>query len=149
MSIESVYDAIDAQLMTFGIAGGGAFPGAIIVMNETYEPVAGAPYIAATMAAYTRRALTLGTDRAITGGGYLAEHRGIYRVEAVIPQDAGRPLATTFQTQILRLFPRGTTLIGSDGAQVNFDAPAPLPLIGQSGWYRAPVQFPWYYFEAS
>lgn len=149
MSVESVYDSIDAQFLTFGTGAGGTFPGDMVVMNETYAPKAGIPYVLGTMAAYTRRALTLGTDKTILGGGYLAEHRGIYRMEAVVPQDAGRPIATQFQTQLLRLFPRGTTLIGSDGAQVNFDAPASLPIIGEDSWYRAPVQCPWYYFEAS
>jgi hypothetical protein len=149
MSVESVYDAIETQFLTFGTGGGGTFPGSMVVINETYVPTAGIPYIVGTMAAYTRRALTLGTDKMILSGGYLAEHQGLYRMEAVVPQDAGRPIATQFQTQLLRLFPRGMTLIGSDGAQVNFDAPAALPIIGQEGWYRAPIQCPWYYFEAS
>lgn len=145
MSVESIYDAIDTQFMTF------TGPGLdLISMNVTYTPVEGIPYIIGTMAAYTRRAITLGVDKTILAdGGYTAEHRGTFRVEIVIPQNAGRPLATQLQTKVLSLFPRGTTLIGSDGAQVNFDAPTPLPIIGQQAWYRAPVSFPWWYFEAS
>lgn len=149
MSIESVYDAIDAQLETFGTAGGGTFKGTVALMNVTVVPVAGVPYVVSQMIAYVRKALTLGRDKTFAPGGYLAEHRGIYQVEAVIPQDSGRPLATQLQTRLLALFPRGTTLTGSDGQQVNFDAPTPMPLITQEGWVRAPCQFPWYSFEAS
>lgn len=144
MSPGSIYDAIDAKMLTFSL------PGATIgLLNVEVVPTAGVPYVVCSMPAYVRRSLTLGTDASFVPSGYLAEHRGTFRVEVVIPQGMGRPLATNLQGQLLRLFPRGTTLIGSDGAIVNFDAPTPLPLITQEAWLRAPVNCPWWSFEAS
>ena len=145
MSINAIYEAVDAQLLTFS----GSFPGQIGTMNVTIVPKGGIPYLVATMAAYTRRALTLGTDKTIAGGGYLAEHRGTYRIEAVVPQDSGLIAATRLQTHLLSLFKRGTTLTSSAGDHVNFDAPTPLPIVGNEGWYRAPVNCPWWVYEAS
>jgi len=144
MSVDAICTAIDTQLET--IAG---FPGDVVLMNVTYAPIAGKPYLMATMAAYVRRALTLGRDKTFAPGGYLAEHRGTYRVDCVVPQDAGRTIATRLQGQVLSLFRRGTTLTSSDGDLVVFDAGTPMPLVGEEGWYRAPVDCPWYVFEAS
>lgn len=145
MSVDAIYDAIDARLETMS----GTFPGDIAIMNVTYLPIAGKPYVVATMAAYTRRAITLGRDKSFAPGGYTAEHRGIYRVDCVVPQDAGRTIATRLQDEVLSLFPRGTTLISSDGDAVNFDAPTPLPIATKEAWFWAPVNCPWWVFEAS
>lgn len=152
-SVSAIYDAIDTQLELIKSAPF-KFPGDVALMNITYVPTTGHPYVLATMSAYTRTPLTLGQDSTIRGG-YMAQHKGIYKVDCVVPQDAGRTIATRLQDQVLRLFPRGTTLIGSNGEQINFDAATPMPITGQGdvqaldAWLWASVNCPWYSFEAS
>lgn len=150
--IEDVYNALDAQIELIRGAPTN-FPGDVVLMNITYVPTTGHPYVIATMAAYVRRAITLGPDSTVRGG-YMAEHKGTYRIDAVVPQDAGRTIATRLQDEVLALFPRGTTLIGSGGEQVIIDAPTPLPLSGQAGtnldaWLWASVNVPWFAYEAA
>ncbi len=144
MSLSAMYDALDGLFTTIAFN-----PSRVIPPNVTYQPTANLPYLIASYASYVRRPLTLGRDKHLGAGGYLAEHRGVYRIEVVWPQDAGRPGATLLQGQVLSLFQRGTTLTDSDGDQVVIDAPTALPLITQDAWLRGPVNCPWYCFEAS
>jgi hypothetical protein len=145
MSQASIFAAIDTQLATL------SFPSAnIAFLNVTYRPQANIPYVTSTMAAITRTAMTLGVDRTILpNGGYMAEWKGIYAVTAVWPEDAGLDGCSQMVGNILSLFPRGTTLISSDGLHVVFDAPSPMPIRVESAWARGPVHCPWFCFEAS
>jgi hypothetical protein len=140
-------EAIDAQLATI------AFPVArIAFMNVTYQPQADTPYLRSSMASRTRKALTLGVDQSlIPHGGYMARWDGVYQVDAVWPENAGQDGCGEMQSQILRLFPRGTTLVSSDGLNIVFEVPEPLPIRPDpgGGWVRGPVRCPWFCFEAS
>lgn len=139
--------AIDAQLGTL------AFPAArIAFLNVTYQPQAGVPYLRASMVSRTRKALTLGVDQSLrANGGYIARWDGVYEVAATWPEDAGTDGCAEMQSQILRLFPQGTTLISSDSLQIVFEAPIALPIVPDpgGGWVRGPVRCPWYCFEAT
>jgi hypothetical protein len=145
--LRDIASAIDARLATI------SFPtDRIAFLNVTYQPTAGKPYLRATMVSQTRKPLTLGTDKTILPhGGYIARWDGVYEVTATWPEDAGRDGCTEMQDQILRLFPRATTLIGSTGLHIVFEAPDPLPVVPDAGggWVRGPVRCPWFCFEAT
>lgn len=137
--------AIDAQIATL------AFPATrIAFLNVSYQPQAGTPYIRAQMVSRVRRAITLGVDKSLLPrGGYLARWDGVLELAAVWPEGAGSDGCAEMQAQILRLFPRGTTLASSDGLQIVFETPEPLPIRPDSGWVRGPVRCPWFCFEAT
>jgi Bacteriophage related domain of unknown function len=145
LSQASIFAAIDVQLATL------SFPAAnIAFLNVTYKPQTNVPYVTSTMAALSRPAITLGRDKRISGGGgYMAEWKGIYAVTAVWPEDGGIDGCSQMMDNILSLFRRGTTLISSDGLQVVFDTPEPMPIRVQNAWARGPVHCPWYCFEAT
>ena len=146
-TIRAIVAAIDAQLGTI------QFPASrIAFVNVAYSPQAGVPYLRSAMASQVRKALTLGTDAAVMGaGGYIARWDGVYQVDAVWPEAAGADGCVEMQDQILRLFPRGTTLIGSTGIRIVFETPEPLPVRPDmgGGWLRGPVRCPWFCFEAT
>ncbi len=139
--------AIEAQLATI------PFPAArIAFLNVTYQPQADTPYLRAQMASLTRKALTLGVDKSLVAhGGYMARWDGVYEVAAVWPEGAGSDGCAEMQSQILRLFPRGTTLESSDGLAIVFEVPEPMPIRpdGGGGWVRGVVRCPWFCFEAT
>ncbi|MDE2096243.1 MAG: hypothetical protein KGL39_03290 [Patescibacteria group bacterium] len=141
MSIATILSAIHTQLATV------TFPAAQIdFSNATFVPVAGVPYLRGSMAAQKFTALTLGTDRTVGvgNGGYMGRWDGLYHVDAVWPEDAGSDGCYSMQGQLLNLFPRGLTLITSDGVRVVFDAPTALPVRPDNAWVRGSCQFPWW-----
>lgn len=137
--------AIDTQLAAI------KFPAArIAFLNVTYQPQAGTPYLKSQMVSQVRKALTLGVDKTLRAdGGYMARWDGVYEVAAVWPEGAGADGCAEMQTQILRLFPRGTTLESMDGLFVVFETPTPMIIRPDNGWVRGPVRCPWYCFEAT
>lgn len=140
----SIEGALDEFLATI------SFPSArIAFLNTAYQPQANTPYLSSAMPALKRTALTLGPDSSVAGGGYLARWEGLYQVAAVWPEAAGRDGCAAMQTQILRLFKRGTTLGCSDGLSVVLDAPTALPIRPDNAWVRGPVQIPWYVLESN
>lgn len=141
VGIATIVTAIHTQLATI------SFPQSQIVFgNATYAPTAGVPYMRGGMMSQKFTALTLGSDASIGpgNGGYMGRWDGVYGVDCVWPEDAGTDGCYTMQGELLNLFPRGLTLITSDGLRVVFDAPTALPARTDNAWLRAPCQFPWW-----
>ena len=136
--------AIDAQLATISFD-----PARIAFLNVVFQPVAGRPYLRASMPSLTRKALTMGADRltGIGGAGATVQWDGVYEVDAVWPTNAGSDGCSQMEDTIMRLFPRGLTLNTTDGIFVHFDTPTPLPPRPDGDWYRGCVRCPWWALE--
>lgn len=138
--LQTIMVAIDGQLATVNFD-----PNRVIFLNVVYAPKAGIPYLRASMPGLTRVATTMGTEQTVGGPGNVSRWDGIYQVDAVWPVDAGSDGCAEMVGQILRLFPRGLTLITSDSLLVRFNTPTPVP-IRQDGeaWLRGAVRCPWW-----
>ena len=146
MSLQTMMQAIDEHLATVDFDAS-----RIAFTNVTYAPVAGRPYLRASMVSLTDKALTLGADKAtgIGGAGYTLQWDGVYQVDAVWPENAGADGCHQMQQRLLRLFYRGLTLVTTDGLQLHFHEPKPLPIQSDGAWIRGPVRCPWWSLENS
>lgn len=143
MTIQTIMIAIDAQLATVNFDSS-----RVIFLNVVYGPKAGIPYLRASMPALTRKAVTMGTEQAVSGPGVVDRWDGIYQVDAVWPVNAGSDGCAEMVGQVLSLFPRGLTLTSSDNRLIRFDTATPVP-IRQDGeaWLRGSIRCPWWCLE--
>ncbi len=123
--------AFDAVLSSFAQGGD------IVVEGQTYQPVAGRPYLSARLASYARSPLAM-------DAGTPFQVNGTYQVNINRPAGEGKATAAALADLIVALFPRGMALAAGTGAPLTVTGAGAMPAITEGDWLTVPVVVSWF-----
>lgn len=132
-------DVLNARLLAATIPhinGDGAYAWP----DVTYLPKKGVPYLEPAISALDRRPLGVGAD-------CVEEWIGTYQISVFVPRDQGKRIGSEIASAVLAAFPRGTSLLTTQGIRVivtRGTVPVPVPF---NDWVNWPVQIDWFAHE--
>jgi len=123
-----------------GVLGAAQISSEIAWPGEIYHPKKGVCYIKPENAGRSRSPLGAGADGVM-------QWNGIYQVGVYVPRDTGERKQEELATQVMAAYPRGLTMVTSQGLKVivtHSTAPAPVPY---GDWSLLPVAVHWFATE--
>ena len=111
--------------------------GDIVVEGQTYQPVAGRPYLSCRLSAYTRTPMAIDPNTPF-------DVRGSYQVNIQRPANEGKAIAAQIADLIVALFPRGMALALGTGASLTVLSAGAQPAITEGDWLTVPVVVSWF-----
>ena len=135
MSLAAIQAVIDAQILT------GIDQGLIAFQNTTFDPAGLDHWYETQMLALNRVAVGNGPDG-------VAQWSGQYLVKCHAPLGTGLQQQAALVDGVTALFPRGLSLITTNGLSVIFEAPSPKPPLVEAQYVTGIAVMPWFTYEA-